>query len=241
MTVSPANPATVYRTIHTAQAFWSIDRSTDGGVTWQTIEGPRGSGQAYQIAVSPADPDRIYIPYVDALGYGVLVSSDSGAYWKAIDTPGQFTAVAADPRNADHLWLGGPGGLYVSSDAGASLTRLSSTPVTALALDPGNPRHLLIGGGSSPAPEAAARTGCRPAAEFDPPNASDSGTPAASAPETCAPPERPADQQELVGLHCSRSSNPSARDNESSSVTRQLNGARSGSYVDPTAHSRSIP
>jgi ligand-binding sensor domain-containing protein len=56
------------------------------------------------------------------------------------------TAIAADPSDPNRIWLGGPSGLYESSDQGQTVTQLSSTAVSAIAVDPADPRILVVGG-----------------------------------------------------------------------------------------------
>ena len=123
-------------------------RSTDGGTTWTTVMTARIDGGAYQIVVSPLDPHRVYVSYHDGLGVGILSSQDGGAHWSQVQEPYPFTAMAADPTNADALWLGGPDGLFRTTDAGQTLTKLSSTAVRAIAVDPRDQRHIVAGADS---------------------------------------------------------------------------------------------
>lgn len=145
LAAAPTDPRAVYRAVNSGHFTWTVGKSVDGGATWTTVLNALITGGAYQIVVSPADPRRVYVSYHDLQGVGLLVSRDAGAHWSVVSEPYRFTALAADPRNPDGLWLGGPDGLFRSDDAGQSLTRLQSTAVNAIAVDPRDRRHLVVG------------------------------------------------------------------------------------------------
>lgn len=146
LATSPADPHVVYRVVANAFSRTYIQRSDDGGATWDTVENVRTGSRGYQVLVDPADPNVVYAAIDDALSPGVLVSRDGGQTWRKNNVPVSVTALAADPSDRDRIWLGGPYGLFRSDDEGQTVTRLSSLPVSALALDPRNPQHLLAGG-----------------------------------------------------------------------------------------------
>lgn len=146
LAADPADPRVVYRVVANAFSRLLVDRSADGGATWTGVETAKVSSHGYQIIDDPADPAYLYLTMNDSLGPGLLVSRDGGQTWRKNDLPVPVTAIAADPDDPDHVWLGGPGGLYVSADDGQTITQLSAVPVTALAVDPKNDRHLIVGG-----------------------------------------------------------------------------------------------
>jgi subtilisin family serine protease len=148
LAVNPKDPSVVYELQHNAFSRFDVEKSTDGGRTWSGVESARTSAIAYQVAVSPADPSYVYVTEQDSFGYGVLVSADAGQTWTRYAVHGAVTAIAPDPRNPKALWLGGPDGLFRSTDGGKSTTRLSSRPVSSIALEPGQPKHLVVGGSS---------------------------------------------------------------------------------------------
>jgi subtilisin family serine protease len=146
LAVDPADPHVVYRVVANAFSRFNVDRSADGGATWTGVEASRVSSRAYQIIDDSANPAYLYLTVNDPLSPGLLVSRDGGQTWRKNDLPVPVTAIAADPNDPNRVWLGGPGGLYVSADDGQTITQLSAIPVTALALDPRNASHLIVGG-----------------------------------------------------------------------------------------------
>ncbi|HKC28703.1 MAG TPA: S8 family serine peptidase [Jatrophihabitans sp.] len=147
LSADPRSPQVVYAAVANAFSRFDVRRSTDGGRTWTGVESSRVSSRPYQILVDPADSHYIYLTVNDALSPGVLVSRDGGQSWRKNDLPVVVTAIAADPRDPNKIWLGGPSGFYVSVDGGQTVTQLSKTPVTAIAVDPQNPQSLIVGGG----------------------------------------------------------------------------------------------
>ncbi|MFD3406888.1 S8 family serine peptidase [Kribbella sp. NPDC058693] len=146
LTTDPADPHRLFRAVSKAQGRPTIEESTDGGRTWTIKLNVLADARIYQLVVDPANRDYIYAAVDDVLSPGVVVSRDGGKTWRKNNLPIGVTAIAADPRNPDHLWLGGPDGLYRSDDQGQSVQRLSAVPVSVMALDPRNPDHLVLGG-----------------------------------------------------------------------------------------------
>jgi photosystem II stability/assembly factor-like uncharacterized protein len=145
LSLSVAPDGSVYSVIANAFSRVNINRSTDGGATWSTVEPVRTSARGYQVL---AVGDHVYVTINDGQSPGVLVSRDGGRTWRKNDLPELVTAIAADPTDPERIWLGGPSGLYISDDEGQTVTQLSSAPVSALAVDPRNPSHLVVGGTS---------------------------------------------------------------------------------------------
>ncbi|HEX8115726.1 MAG TPA: Calx-beta domain-containing protein, partial [Pyrinomonadaceae bacterium] len=113
-------------------------RSTDGGGTWTNVPVPTDGLHAgfwdFRVAVTPADPQRLYA-YYGTLFFGetrFMVSSDGGATWQPrglsqVDS-GQFgynTYLHADPTNADTIYLGAHD-LYKSTDGGSSWSNMTN-------------------------------------------------------------------------------------------------------------------
>lgn len=130
LAVSRSNPDIVYAMTEAKKS--ALLRSQDGGRTWKTVNdrydvNPRPFYFG-DVRVDPALPDRVY-----SLDYDVRVSNDGGrSFEKLIDggiIHGDFHAMWIDPRNPDHLVVGGDGGLGISHDRGKTARFVSNLPL----------------------------------------------------------------------------------------------------------------
>ncbi|HSM12883.1 MAG TPA: glycosyl hydrolase [Thermoanaerobaculia bacterium] len=129
-----------------------IWRSTDAGESWTRVW--EGVGQVGAIAVHPADPDTAFAavlgdPFAANPERGVYRTTDGGATWQKVlfvDAETGASDVAVDPSNPRVVFAGtwpmrrtpwemtsgGPGGgLWRSTDGGASWTRLEGGELPA--------------------------------------------------------------------------------------------------------------
>jgi photosystem II stability/assembly factor-like uncharacterized protein len=94
-----------------------VYRSDDGGTTWKLLTRglPTGLRGKADLAVSPADPDRVYVlmeaPEDKGEG-GLYRSDDRGETWRLVSThrplldrPFYYTNITADPKNADVVYV----------------------------------------------------------------------------------------------------------------------------------------
>lgn len=169
LSMDPTNPRILYA------AFWDHQRqpwfvrsggpgsglwkSTDGGDSWTRLtQGlPRLMGKV-GVAVSPANPDRVYA-IVEAEEGGLYRSDDAGRSWRRLSADRliqtrswYYMKVVADPRNADVVWvLNAP--ILRSIDGGATFATVQATHGDnhALWIDPADPRRMINGndGGAS--------------------------------------------------------------------------------------------
>ena len=112
-----------------------IFKSTNGGDTWTRLTGGLPSeliGKG-NIAVSAANPSRLYLLYEAKPGGGLYRSDDAGATWSIVNAtpaivqrPFYYTTLGADPTNADVVYVGAEG-FWRSTDAGKTL-RTFPTP-----------------------------------------------------------------------------------------------------------------
>ena len=144
---APDNPAEIYASMWLGERKpWTIIsggleggvyKSSDGGDTWAELDNglPRGLRGKSDLAVSPADPDRVYV-LIEAPGSegGVYRSDDRGASWtqasdyQAIrNRPFYYTNLVAHPTNPDVLW-GMAEGYSRSDDGGRTWGSGGRTP-----------------------------------------------------------------------------------------------------------------
>jgi photosystem II stability/assembly factor-like uncharacterized protein len=136
--LNPANPDIVYAwmarierkpwTIISGAREGGFYKSTDGGETWKKITAglPNGLVGKGNLAVTAANPNRIFA-LIEALpNPGFYRSEDAGETWSLINPaanmltrPFYYTTLAADPTNANVVY-GGSEGFFKSVDGGAT-------------------------------------------------------------------------------------------------------------------------
>jgi len=134
--LQPGNPNVVFAamwrgerkpwTIISGAREGGIYRSTDGGDTWTKVTNglPNELVGKANIAVSNANPNRVYVLIEAKPGSGLYRSDDGGqsfqlasSFAQIITRPFYYTTITADPKNADVLYAGSEG-YFRSSDAG---------------------------------------------------------------------------------------------------------------------------
>jgi len=139
---APDNPREIYATMWRAERKpWTIlsggneggvYKSDDGGDTWKELQTglPTGLRGKADLAVSAADPSRVYV-LIEAPGQdgGVYRSDDRGQSWRQVsdfkpiqNRPFYYCNLEAHPKNPDVLW-GMAEGHYKSEDAGKTWKR----------------------------------------------------------------------------------------------------------------------
>jgi photosystem II stability/assembly factor-like uncharacterized protein len=141
--LNPANPDVVYVWMwHGQRKPWTIIsgasdavngsfyKSTDGGEHFTKITNglPTGLVGKGNIAVTAANPNRVYALVEAKPGGGLYRSEDQGQSWKPISSfaqlitrPFYYTTIGADPTNADIVFAGAEN-FYKSTDGGANWT-----------------------------------------------------------------------------------------------------------------------
>ncbi len=154
LAIAPSDPQRVYAIIaDTNDGLEGIYRSNDGGRFWrQTNDGQidtdfyPGYGWWFgNIRVDPVDPDRVY-----ALGLNIWSTSDGGERWKrvGIDIHVDQHDLYIHPRNPNFMVAGNDGGIYITSNRGATWQHSDNFPATqfySCEIDFQNP-HRLYGG-----------------------------------------------------------------------------------------------
>src|SRR5436190_12626600 len=156
----PSQPNIFYM----AQVNGGVFKTNDYGRTWQPIFDDQPTGSIGAIAVSPSNPDVIYVGSGEGLhrpdlsiGDGVYKSTDAGKTWThlGLGDGQQIPQIAIDPRNPDRLFAAvgghpyGPNeerGIFRSLDGGKTfenvLYRDENTGGDDVQIDPGNSNVL---------------------------------------------------------------------------------------------------
>jgi photosystem II stability/assembly factor-like uncharacterized protein len=139
---APDDPNTIYASMWRAERKpWTvisggmeggIYKSTDAGDTWTQLTHnlPTGLRGKSDLAVSAADPNRLYVLFEAPVGEGGLYRSDDrGATFRLVSTydmllrrPFYYLNVDADPSNADVLYVNAEG-FFRSVDGGQNWQR----------------------------------------------------------------------------------------------------------------------
>lgn len=135
-------------------------KTTDAGRTWLPIFDDQPSGSIGAIAISPSNPDVIYVGSGEGLqrpdlstGDGIYKSTDAGKTWKhlGLRDAQQIPQIAVDPKNANRLFVAAMGhpygpnterGLFRSLDGGTTFERVlyrdEDTGAIDVVIDPVN-------------------------------------------------------------------------------------------------------
>jgi photosystem II stability/assembly factor-like uncharacterized protein len=158
----PGQPLVYY----VATAGGGVWKSEDGGLTFKPIFDDQPTSSTGSIAVSPADPNLVWVGSGEANirgnvapGAGIFKSSDAGKSWTQVwKQVGQIGTMAAHPLDPDIAFaavLGhafGPNrerGVYRTRDGGATWQQVLSkdewTGASDVTFDPQNPSILFAG------------------------------------------------------------------------------------------------
>ncbi|MFK7829908.1 MAG: WD40/YVTN/BNR-like repeat-containing protein [Congregibacter sp.] len=146
VTFCPSNPETLYATAVGPEG--GTFRSTDGGDSWERRNEKVKSHWYYgELFCDPKNPDRVYVPMTP-----LLMSEDGGTTFDNIAKErvhGDHHTLWVNPNDAEHLMVGGDGGIYTSRDGGKNWQWTSNLPVMQLytvAVDMQEPFYHVYGG-----------------------------------------------------------------------------------------------
>ena len=172
LSIDPSDPRVIYAGLWEVYRkpwiLWSggpgsgLFKSTDGGDTWSELTRnpglPRGVVGKTAVAVSPADPRRVFA-LVEAEDGGVFRSDDAGATWTRVNQDRDllqrafyFFRVYADPKDRDTVYV--LNFLFEKSTDGGKTYKVTDTPHVDhhdLWIDPADPQRMIVstdGGGS---------------------------------------------------------------------------------------------
>ena len=164
---APSNNSIVYAGMGDGQGSYlgsGVLKSTDGGQTWARVSNASlpSPGLTMGIAVSPTDPNRVYLAQYAALSgsslfsAGFYYSADGGVSWTRTLT-GLARGIVVHPTTATTLYLamsrvdqgGLSPGVYRSTDSGLTWTRVYTSPFTTtndmrVAVTPANPQAVFV-------------------------------------------------------------------------------------------------
>ncbi len=161
--LQPGNPDVIFACMwHGQRKPWTIIsgareggiyKSTDGGETWAKLGGglPNELFGRSNVAISAANPRRIYALIEAKPGSGLYRSEDAGATWTLVNgqanlitRPFYYTTLGVDPRNPDVVWVGDEG-WFKSVDGGRTF-RPSAAPHGDhhdIWINPNNPQYMI--------------------------------------------------------------------------------------------------
>ena len=162
-----AGSATDANLYYIGAAGGGVWKSDNGGATWNPVFDGQDVQSIGAITIAPSDNKVVWVgsgesnPRNDVLlGTGVFKSSDAGGSWKKMGLTElhSISRILVDPKNADHVIVGGigdffkdsaAGGVYVTSDGGKTWTHTlyvgPSSGASELAMDPQNPNVVYAG------------------------------------------------------------------------------------------------
>ena len=156
----PSQPNVFYIGVNNG-GVWKTD---DYGRTWEPIFDDAPTGSVGDIAVSPSDPETIYVGTGEGLhrpdlstGDGIFKSEDGGASWRHVGLGDvqQVGRILVHPQDPDTVYIAGMGhpygpneqrGVFRSTDGGATWEKVlyvnQNTGASRIEFDPNDPATI---------------------------------------------------------------------------------------------------
>ncbi len=118
-------------TIYVASAMGGVWKSTDSGSTWAPITDGEPTLSDGSLAMDPNNSSILYLGFgdpFDGFGIGLVKSTDGGATWSSPVSLGNETTIpdiVVDPSDSSIVLAATDDGLYRSTNAGASFSKVS--------------------------------------------------------------------------------------------------------------------
>jgi len=139
----------------------AVYKSVNGGATWERLSGkdrtlglPKTAMDRIGIAVSPSEPNVVYVLTETREEGELWRTDDAGTSWRMINNdrninfrPFYYADIRVDPKNSNRVWTLS-GGLYFSDDGGRNFTTIGRGvhgDHQAMWIDPVDPRRILEG------------------------------------------------------------------------------------------------
>lgn len=147
--ISLANPDIIYAIIEAPEGKGGVFRSTNRGATWEKRNSWVSSSPQYyqEVFCDPKNPNKVY--FIDTY---LRVTEDGGKTLKIVGNKNRHVddhVVWIDPDNAEHLFVGGDGGLYETFDSGATWRFFANLPTGQfyrISTDNSVPFYYVYGG-----------------------------------------------------------------------------------------------
>ncbi len=148
LAISPENPMVVYAMFEAAEGKGGFFRSTDQGESWSKMSSHFSSGQYYtEIYCDPIDVDKVY-----STETVTHFTDDGGKTFKRLGLKKRHVddhALWIDPKDPNHMIIGGDGGIYTTYDSGKEWYHASNLSVTQfyrVFVDNSKPFYYVYGG-----------------------------------------------------------------------------------------------
>jgi photosystem II stability/assembly factor-like uncharacterized protein len=154
--IDPKDPNIIYA------GTWHLPwKTVDGGANWESIkEGIIDDSDVFSIVIDPSTPNIVYASACSGI-YKSMTSAQPNPEWhgdrfkggvtvnrgQGIPTSARRTRkLKLDPTQPNTLYAGTTEGLYKSTDAGATWTKMTPSDVIVndVYVDPNDPKHVLL-------------------------------------------------------------------------------------------------
>jgi PKD repeat protein len=154
--IHPTDPNTLF----VGSPSGGLWKSTDAGATWSTVTDHIAQViGASDLAIDPNNTNIMYLATGDGdagdnYSVGVLKSTDGGATWNttglsiAIGTSTLMSRVMISPSNSNVVMVASSAGIYRSTDAGATFTRVLTGGFKDMEFKPGDANYVYVCGTS---------------------------------------------------------------------------------------------
>ncbi len=143
-------------TFYVGAAIGGLWKTTDGGNTYEALGDDLPYLAVSSIIVDQEQPDNIYIAISDHVWYGpssigVYKSQDGGLTWEETALTFEFSEniriywMAADPNDADRMYVTTAAGLYETTDAFNTINQINSLDCSEIHFKPNDNNVIYLG------------------------------------------------------------------------------------------------